>query len=80
MEVETEGVLRRGRRCKGLLESGGGGGEVDLVDVVENVPSVVRKESTVVVDVGGDRVKRDVEVVDRREGHLVGAHNSQLQY
>ena len=80
MEVEAEGVLWRGRRRKGLLKSGGGGGEVDLVNVVENVPSVVRKESTVVVDVGGDRVKGDVEVVDRRERHLVGVRNSQLQY
>jgi len=62
------------------LKGGSGGGEVDLVDVVENVPSVVRKESTVVVDVGGDRVKGDVEVVDRRERHLVGVRNSQLQY
>ena len=80
MEVETEGVFWRGRRCKGMLESSGGRGEVDLIDVVENVPRVVGEESAVVVDVGGDRVKRDVEVVDRREGHLVGAHNSQLQY
>ena len=63
-----------------MLEGGSGGGEVSLVDVVENVPRVVGEESAVVVDVGGDRVKRDVEVVDRREGHLVGAHNSQLQY
>ena len=80
MEVEAKDVLRRGRRCESLLEGGSGGGEVGLVDVVENVPRVVGEESAVVVDVGGDRVKRYVEVFDRRERYLVGVHNSQLQY
>ena len=63
-----------------MLEGGSRGSEVNLVDVVENVPRVVGEESAVVIDVGGDRVKRSVEVVDRRERHLVGVHNSQLQY
>src|SRR6201999_1659369 len=80
LEGKAEGVLGRGRQCKGLLGSGGGGGEVGLIDVIENFPRVVGEERAVVVDVGGDRVKGDVEVVDRRERHLVGVRNSQLQY
>ena len=50
------------------------------MDVVENVPRIIGEESAVIVDVGGDRVKGDVEVADRREQHLVGIHDSQLQY
>ena len=64
MEVEAKGAFWRGRRREGLLESGSGGGEVDLIDIVENVPRVIGKEGAVVVDIGGDRVKGDVEVVD----------------
>ena len=52
------------------MYSEGGGGTIDFVDTVEGVPRVVGKGVAVIEEVGGDPVKRDVEVVDRREGHL----------
>jgi hypothetical protein len=52
------------------LDSEGRGRAIDFVDPVEVVPRVVGKGVAVIEEVGGDPVKRDVEVVDRGEGHL----------